>query len=981
MAFAGRGPSAPALIGREQQWDLIRAAYDQARRGQLRIVLCTGEQGIGKSHLLAVAAGRLASTGARVLRGGASEAEAMPPYLPFLEALTPVFRDAPLDELAADVGRGASALMAAFPEVADRLRRRVPLYPLPPEQARLRLFEAIGSFLTALSHRIPLVLLLDDLQWADSASLDLLAYVVGHQPGARTLILGAYQETALQAHPSLERALVQLHRSNRPVTIRLGPLDEAYTSQLAHGLLGSHLTADCARLLQAHSEGNPFFAEELVRSWRDSGALLPSAEGWSLDRASAGVMPASILSAVRLRMARLSPETIDCLRVASVIGRSFPAELLALVVPLPPDAIEERLLAAFAERLIETEDAGGFRFTHDIIRTCLYGEVSSARRRRLHRKIGEALEASSGHPDAQRLAELAFHYSLSDDAARGAAYSQAAAEQAIIACAFEQAATHWQAALRQLPADSEAWGTAILGLGEAMLLAAREEPAAEAFRAAAEWHAARSQIAMQAKALRGLGLALWRRDRLGDAHETLAQAAALLDQIPEAAPEGVRTRVELATLLGSVLAEPVQALRQAEKALQLAGTAGDPRLEAPASRTVGFLLVLENRLSEGLPQLERALRLAVGSDDMAEAAECGSALAQAYVWSGQFHAALEVSRQRERHALRAQQPHRLHYVYTWLAFLAAARGDWSRAEARLDQAEAHLAGAASERPAAFLHQIRGYLAYQRAEFGRAEGEFRSALQVFQHKDPLEHQLCFGMLGLTYHAQGKTALAEASLVGQEALIKRLLPGSLPSASATSTMALLVAGLGDERRLAALLPGMQACSGQHHWFLVDRILAAGEMVLGRIDAAYEHLMTAESIARSQGLLPELERVLRARAALISTQGGRGAPGAAASLSSEATSIARQLRLPGHLTPDVRPRHDPSDPRAGTPPTDALTPREAEVLRLVAAGLSTRRIAEQLVLSQHTVAKHLTSIFAKLGVDNRAAAAAFAIRNGLA
>jgi DNA-binding CsgD family transcriptional regulator/tetratricopeptide (TPR) repeat protein len=981
VASAGGGRSAPVLIGRESQWDAIRAAYDQARRGQLRIVLCIGEQGIGKSHLLSVAADRLASASGRILRGGASEAEAMPPYLPFLEALTPVIRDAPLEELAADIGRGASALATAFPEVADRLRSRVPLSPLPPEQARLRLFEAIGLFLAAISRRSPLVLLLDDLQWADSASLDLLAYVAGHQLSARVLILCAYQEAAVQTQPSMERALVRLHRHNRPDTIRLGPFDEAHTSQLAQELLGSHLTAGCARLLQLHSEGNPFFAGELVRSWRDSGALQQSPEGWTLDRVSAGVIPASILSVVRLRMARLSSDTIDCLRVASAIGRSFSTELLAQVVAQTPEAIEERLRTAVADHLVDAKDTGGYRFAHDIIRTCLYGEVSTARRRRLHAQIGQALEASSHGPDAQRLAELAFHYSLSDDVARGAAYSQQAAEHALAACAFEQAVAHWQAALRQLPADSDAWGKAILGSGEAMLLAAREEPAAEAFRTAAEWHAARSQVALQAQALRGLGLALWRQDLLGEAHATLEQAAALLDQLPQTAPEAVRTRVELATLLGNVLADPVKALRHAEKALQLARSLGDPRLEAPASRTMGFLLVLENRIPEGIPQLERALQLAVGSDDMAEAAECGSALAQAYVWSGQFRPALEVSRQRERHARRAQQPHRLYYVFTWLAFLAAARGDWPRAEARLDQARAQLAGAASERPSAFLHQIRGYLAYQRAEFVQAEGEFRSALEVFQHKDPLEHHLCFGMLGLTYHALGKTALAEASLREQEALIGRLRPGSLPSASAISTLALLAVGLGDKGRLAVLLPRLQACSGQHHWFLVDRILAAGEMVLGCLRAADDHLDTAESIARSQELLPELERVLRARAALIADHGGQGALRAAAALSAEAAGIARQLRLAGHRPADARPDQEPATLRANRPPTAPLTPRESEVLRLVAAGLSSRRIAEQLVLSEHTVAKHLTSIFAKLGVENRAAAAAYAIRNSLA
>lgn len=981
MASAGRGLSVPSLIGREAQLEAIRAAYDAARRGRLRIVLCTGDPGIGKSHLLSAAADRLGSIGARVLRGGASEAEAMPPYLPFLEALAPQIRQAPIEELAADVGQGALALAPIFPELVDRLHSQVATSSLPTEQARLRLFEAIGVLLAALSSRQPLVLVLDDLQWADNASLDLLAYVAGHQVAARLLVLGAYREVAVQSHPGLERALVELHRSNPPEVIPLGPLDQAQTAQLAGRMLGSDLTADSARALQVHSEGNPFFAEELLRGWRHAGALLLTPQGWALQAESAGAIPASILSAVRLRISRLPADAIDHLRVASVIGRTFSVDLLARVLSGPAEAVEARLLEAVPHHLIDADDAGGFRFTHDIIRACLHREVSTARRQRLHAQIGSALESSSSPLGAQQLAELAFHFSLSNNAARGAAYSQQAAERAMAACAFEQAAVHWQAALRQLPEESDARGAAMLGLGEAMLLAAREEPAAEAYRAAAVWHESRDLATPRAQALRGLGLALWRQDALEEAHAVLEQAVTLLDRLSGPTPEAVRTRVELATLLGNVLAEPASALRHADNALRLARALGDPRLEASAGRTMGFLLVLENRIPAGLPLLERALELATDSGDMAEAAECGSALAQAYVWSGRIQHALSISRQREQHALRAHQPYRLHYVYSWLAFLAATRGAWSAAETRLGQAQASLAGAASVRPSAFLHQVRGYLAYQRAEFSDAEAHFRTALEVFEHKDPLEHQLCFGMLGLTHLAHGERTMAERSLAEQEILLSRLRTGSLPHASAASTLALLAAGLGDQHRVAALLPELQACSGQHHWFLVDRILATGELLLGDWDAAARHLDAAESIARAEGLMPELERVLRARAALVSAHGGRGAAHACTALRAQALEISRHLRLAAPTPADARTSPVSSTPSPAPPASAGLSPRESEVLHLVAAGMSSRRIAEELALSQHTVAKHLTSIFAKLGVNNRAAAAAFAIRHGLA
>jgi hypothetical protein len=219
------------------------------------------------------------------------------PHLPFFEALAPWIRLAPAEEIAADVGQGAQALTAIFPELADRLPIQPAATSLPPEQARLRLFEAIGHALASLASRRPLVLLLDDLQCAYTASLDLLAYTAGHSP-CTLLFLGAYRDHAIQTHPALERALVRLQRTNRPESISIEPLDQAQTAQLASRLLGSALAEDSARELQAHSDGNPFFAEELLRGWRHAGALRQTPAGWTLLAESAGAIPASILSAV-----------------------------------------------------------------------------------------------------------------------------------------------------------------------------------------------------------------------------------------------------------------------------------------------------------------------------------------------------------------------------------------------------------------------------------------------------------------------------------------------------------------------------------------------------------------------------------------------------------------------------------------------------------------------------------------------------------
>lgn len=175
------------LAGRQRELARLRQQFDEASTGRLRVVLVTGEPGIGKTSLLHEMGRHTEQQGATVLRGGTSDAEGMPPYLPFLEALGSYIRATPPDQLRAEVGLMAAPLATKLPELPLQLGELPTSYPLPAEQARLRLYEAIGAFLAAIAGNAPLVLLLEDLQWADSASLDVLSYVAQHQSNARLL--------------------------------------------------------------------------------------------------------------------------------------------------------------------------------------------------------------------------------------------------------------------------------------------------------------------------------------------------------------------------------------------------------------------------------------------------------------------------------------------------------------------------------------------------------------------------------------------------------------------------------------------------------------------------------------------------------------------------------------------------------------------------------------------------------------------------
>ncbi|HSL69203.1 MAG TPA: LuxR C-terminal-related transcriptional regulator, partial [Longimicrobiales bacterium] len=482
----------------------------------------------------------------------------------------------------------------------------------------------------------------------------------------------------------------------------------------------------------------------------------------------------------------------------------------------------------------------------------------------------------------------------------------------------------------------------------------------------------------RARAAHGLGLALWRRDALEDARQALQEGLAELGDLT-ARSEAVMLRVDLATLLGIILGRMPESLEHARKGLARARGLRDPRWQAPATRTVGFLMVLDNRLQEGLPMLEEALRLAEAADDPAEAAEVCSALAQTYAWLGQVDRSREISLRREAFALRCHQPYPLRYVYSWLAFLDAVQGSWIAASSKLELASAAVARMASHRPAAFLEQVRGFLAYQRGDFALAEQSMRIALETFRSRDPLEYVLCLGTLALALRSRGKNPEADACRDDLMSLLKDVSSGSLVIGSARSCLGLLAIAEQDAHRAADLYPLLLPFRGQHHWFLVDRVLGGLAMLLGDLTAAAAHLSEAEALAAREHIRPEHTRLLIMQAEVTQRDRSPQAKERAGHLRTTSQAMLRDLSLSYDVQAAMLGIRGGAGGRLHYPA--GLSEREVDVLKLLAGGLSNRDIAQSLALSEHTVAKHLTSIFNKTGVDNRAGAVAFAVRNGLA
>jgi DNA-binding CsgD family transcriptional regulator len=981
-------PSA-AIVGRQRELKLVMDLYEAAKHGQAHVVLLAGDPGIGKTRLLDEIARRTAQDGATILRGGASEAEGMPPYLPFVEALGRYIQTAPLDLLQTQVASAPQVLTTLLPELITRLGELTVSAPLPPEQARFRLYEAIGMFLYAMSAPYALVLTLDDLQWADTASLDLLCHIAHYQPDAHLLVVGAYRESEVGHLSAFTRALSKLSRQRVLTTMTIGPLSAEETGMLAESKLRGALQPEVNELLHSHSEGNPFFAEELLDGWIEVGALIQKHNWWMAVTPLVHTLPPSIVGALWQRFERLSAESIDHLRVAAIIGRTFDLSLLAAVQEQEMEVIEADLLEAVSARLILTDQAETYTFTHDKIRECLYAEVSTSRCRRLHGLIGGLLEAQYGQGETMnvhQLAALAFHFTHSYDQLRGVDYSLRAATQAVQTAAAEEALSHFRTALDLLPDEDRRRGDVLLRLGEAALLAGLEEEAESAYTVAQGWLLSKGEQDALAEAVHGLGLAYWRLDKRVAARTALEQALALLGDRPCA--EAVDVLTDLSLLLTIYMGQQEEGMAYAQQALVIAQHLGDTRLEERARRIIAENLSLCGEdLAAAVQFLEQVLVHTQANGDFSEAAECCLNLAVASYWMADMKRSHEASAQRISLIERCHQTHHLRTTYTWLALLHASQGRWSEAEQMIELAHPIVDNLPSPMLAAFLHQIQGFLAYQQEAYPLAERELQSALAMAEQDRHMGlGMLMFypGLLGLVQATIGKREEARASMASVEAYLARLQEGILPTAPLQICLALTALALGDQEQAVLLYHRLLAFRGQHYWFLVDRILGLLASERHDWESARMHLSDAQAIAGREGLRPEFARTLLARATVELAPGSQECMVHAEELLREALALFEEMGMSQsalYTLSQLSALSSRAGRRAHAALPAHLTEREVMVLKLVAQGKSNRQIAHTLELSEKTVTNYLTHIFNKTACENRAAASAFAIRHGLA
>jgi tetratricopeptide (TPR) repeat protein len=608
---------AGTLVGRRHELARVSALLDEVADGRGRLLLITGEAGIGKSRL-ADEISRLARVrGFAIAWGRCWEAGGAPAYWPWVQSIRALTRRTGDHALDTRVTAGAVEMTQLFPQIGTAANTRSDEL-LDPEVARFRLFESVVTFLRSVARTQPLLVVLDDLQAADTPSLLLLRFIGSALADDRLLILGTFRDTELTGETDVPPALGELGREPTALRLPLGGLSRDDVADLMRAAAGRLPSSSLVDTVAGETEGNPLFIEEVTRLLLEEGRITEQ-EGAAAVRVS---MPTGVRDAIARRLRHLSEASRRLLGVASIFGREFALDALAHTVEQSLDAVLTTLDGPFAARVI-TEVPGTrarMRFAHVVIRECLYDEIGIARRVELHRKAAEVLERLYEHELDAHLSELAHHYfqgASSADFTKATTYAYRAGRQASIQLAYEEAVRMFQIALdgmKLTQAGRQERCELLLDLGDAQMRAGEQEGSRQSFLAAASLAEELGLPQHHARAALGYGGGLvW--VRAGADTRLIPLLRAGLDSLGE---EDSRLRARLLARLACAMRddpsfEPRESI--AREAVALARRMSDPATLAYALDGLYWSLWKPDNPSERLHIADESMALARKADD------------------------------------------------------------------------------------------------------------------------------------------------------------------------------------------------------------------------------------------------------------------------------------------------------------------------------------------------------------------------------
>lgn len=987
LALPGPLRLTPAFpfAGRSRELAALRALLPRAEGEGRRAALVAGEPGSGKSRLVRELAHETAREEALVLYGSC-DAVVRTAYGPVVEALEHLVRQQQELGLRDALQAGGPELVRLLPDL-PALVGELPPRPAvdrDPDTERHRLHSAVVDLLTAAGARVPVLLVLEDVHWADASTLLLVRHLVRAGADARLLLVATFRDAEADVPAELSETLVDVRRTEGVVRMRLGGLSGEEVAEFVR--LAAGVEAAAAEVTSALGDltaGNALFVTELWRELLDSDAVEVGGGGVRLVRPVGEIgTPQTVREVVDQRLSRLGAATSGLLEVAAVAGSEFELDVVRRASQLGEgqllDAVDE---ATRSGLLVESPAHGlAYRFAHELVRRAVSDRVSAPRRADIHLRVAEAIEQMPATGEARaRLAALAHHYAQAAAAGggeRAVAYNLLAAQSAASSLAFEEAIGHLRTALHLGVTDPGERASTQLELGAASHRAGRAVEALAAYAKAARLARSLGDAELLAHAAVGFEEACW-RPGIHDAGsiELLVEAAAAIGE--RDTPLRIRLLGGLARALDFVgRYEPGAAAR--EEAIRIARQRGNRAAlgwvlsAAYWSRGVHSDGEINAMLTEAVEIGEELGDVEIHTDALAW-------LVPSFVALCDHEAARQALERTFEAARRTSQPFYLHVAEHYASALALCDGDLAGAEAaalRSREWSQLLAG----RDASGVHGIQMFGI--RREQGRL-AELAPVIRVLADDDG----------GGAWGPGLVTVLAELGMEPEaRRRLARLTADDLGAFRASLWLASAVyladacTLLGDERLAEMLLPELEGHAGRNvqigHlvacYGAADRYLGMLAATLGEWERAEEWFQAALDLNRALGARTWLAHTAYEYARMLLARAAPGDRPAAAALLGDALGLATEIGMTA-LAARATALGAAVEPAPAYP--DGLSGREVEILQLVARGLSNREIGAGLHISEHTAANHVRAILRKTGCANRTEAAAYAHRRGLA
>lgn len=941
-------------------------------------MLLGGEPGSGKSRLVREFAREAAQGGALVLYG-AGDAVARPPYGPFMQAFDHLVQTVDPAELHNALGGGSGALTRLLPDLSVRLGQSAESATADPDTERHRLHTGVTELLYGIGCRHRVVLIVDDAQWADAPSLLLLRHLVGAAGGPVRLV-ATFREEEADMPNALAQTLADLRRSDDVVRMRLGGLsaDEVIEFIERAGERRPGMAPELAHTISQLTDGNPFLVCELWRALLETDVLDVSGGVIRLTRPLATLgTPDSVREVVSQRLSRLASPTGVLLDLAATVGPEFAFDSIRPGTGLAEAelrcALDEAVKSGIIEELPERELV--YRFTHELVRRAVYDRLTGVRRAELHLRVGEGLETADSR-SARALAELARHFTAAaplGEAGRAIEYNVLAARAAFDALAFDQAAELLSTALALGIDEPSRRAELLIDLGSARQRAGRALDALDAVRSAADLARELGNAELLARAAIGYEAACWAPMMTDQgAVELLEEAVAMVGA--ERSDLRVALLSGLARALG-LRGDQTRGMTARAQAIELARRLGD--------RTGLATALMRSYWAHGA-SLDQTPEM------LAEAKQLGEELGnveirvEAMAWRIPVFVELAdiASARREEVALRETavatgQPLFIYMAQQFGSAIALADGRLEESEimaSRSYEAGRLLTG----RDASATYGVQMFSL--RREQGRLS-ELAPVLRILTARDrahgPWRPGLVALLVELGMEAEARRELAQMIDEGLDQFRELLWLASL------TYIADACAVIGDETTAACVYHELEPLAETNvmigqlvaYYGPVDRYLGMLATTLGEWERAERHFEHAIARCRQMQTTTWLAHTEYEYARLLIARGSRGRQEVAALLG-EAVQLADGIGLTalhGRIEELAEPVASPSLP-------DELSAREAQILRLVARGLTNREIGSSLFISEHTAAKHVSNILTKTDCANRTEAASYAHRHAL-